>query len=143
MHSLPAIFSSALLQFEILGLSRTIEFVSNSDQRRKKLFENVAFLRRGLSELGYNVSGGTEQIIALESGSEKNTLVLKDALEERGVFGAVFCAPATPEKHSLIRFSVQSDLKQSELKHVIQVCADIADKVDLLNWPSTRKNKSQ
>lgn len=78
-------------------------------------------------------------MIALESGAEEKTIVLRDALESRGVFGSVFCAPATATKRSLIRLSVNCNHSYSQLNRVIDVCRDIRNEVDLANWPSTRR----
>lgn len=68
--------------------------------------------------------------------------MLRDALEARGLFGAVFCAPATPKNRSLIRFTVNSGLEQDTLDRIIEVCADIRDEVAFQDWPSTRRRRA-
>jgi hypothetical protein len=62
------------------------------------------------STLGYNLNGSECQIVSLESGTEQNTIALRDALESRGIFGSIFCAPATPKSRALMRFSVHAGL---------------------------------
>ncbi|WP_423824001.1 alpha-hydroxyketone-type quorum-sensing autoinducer synthase [Salinisphaera sp. SPP-AMP-43] len=138
-HSFPAIFSSALLPPDIAALDQTLELIKQADAQRRRLFENTEYLRQNLDKLGYNVSISQAQIIALEAGPEDRTIVLRDALEAHGVFGSVFCAPATAANRSLIRLSLNSSLTRQELDHVIKVCRDIRDEVDLANWPSTRR----
>ncbi|MCC5871452.1 MAG: quorum-sensing autoinducer CAI-1 synthase [Gammaproteobacteria bacterium] len=137
----PAIFSSGLLPHELAGLEATLEVISRSDDRRRRLHRNADYLRSGLSALGYNLELSEAQILGLEAGPELATMTLRDALEARGVFGSVFCAPATPKNRSLIRFTVNSDLTLAELDHVIDVCAEIRDEVDMANWPSTRRRR--
>lgn len=137
----PAIFSSGLLPHELAGLEATLEVISRSDDRRRRLHRNADYLRSGLSALGYNLELSEAQILGLEAGPELATMALRDALEARGVFGSVFCAPATPKNRSLIRFTVNSDLTLAELDHVIDVCAEIRDEVDMANWPSTRRRR--
>jgi CAI-1 autoinducer synthase len=68
--------------------------------------------------------------------------VLRDALEARGLFGAVFCAPATPKNRSLIRLTVNSGLEQDTLDRIIEVCADIREEVSYQDWPSTRRRRA-
>ncbi|WP_051882816.1 alpha-hydroxyketone-type quorum-sensing autoinducer synthase [Salinisphaera hydrothermalis] len=138
-HAFPAIFSSAVLPSDVAGLAKTLDLIKSADKKRQRLFDNTDYLRRNLSALGYNVSDGEAQIIALEAGPEQQTMVLRDALESRGVFGSVFYSPATAAKRSLVRMSVNAGLTQGELDHVIRVCRDIRDEVDLANWPSTRR----
>jgi CAI-1 autoinducer synthase len=65
--------------------------------------------------------------------------VLRDALESRGIFGSVFCAPATPKNRALMRFSVNADLTQMDLDRIVNACSDMREEVDLANWPSTRR----
>lgn len=137
----PAIFSSGLLPHELAGLEATLDVISRSDDRRRRLHRNADYLRSGLSALGYNLELSEAQILGLEAGPELATMALRDALEARGVFGSVFCAPATPKNRSLIRFTVNSDLTLAELDHVIDVCAEIRDEVDMANWPSTRRRR--
>ena len=138
----PAIFSSALLSYEIAGLRETLEIIKKDDYRRVKLQENAEFFRQGLRNLGYNISSQS-QVVAIEGGLESDTELLRDALEERGVFGSVFMAPATPKTRSLMRFSIHSGLEKSELQYVLDVCAEIRDEIGMWNWKSTRRNKSQ
>src|SRR5205085_2681441 len=93
--SYPGIFSSCLLPHEIAGLAATLDVVRASDGARAQLHANTRRLRAAIAEAGYPIHQGSEQIIALEAGTEVDMLSLRDALESRGVFGAVFCAPAT------------------------------------------------
>lgn len=137
--ALPAIFSSTLLPQEIAGLRATVDVIRRESWRRERLHRNADWLRRELDALGYNVSTSRSQIVPLEAGPEPNTIVLRDALERRGVFGAVFCAPATAANRSMIRLSVNAALSREELEHVVAVCAEVREEVGMTAWPSTRR----
>jgi CAI-1 autoinducer synthase len=141
-ESNPAIFSSTLLPHEVAGLNTTLSLIQSEGWRRQKLHANAEYLRPRIEGLGYNLNGSASQIISLESGTEQQTLKLKDALEARGIFGSAFFAPATPKSRALVRFSINSDLTQAELDRIVEVCAEIRDIVDLENWPSSRRKRS-
>lgn len=132
----PAIFSSAVLLHEIAGLSATLRVVREESWRRTQLWSNTAYLRKGLRRLGYAVDQSDTQIVALQSGTDGQTRALREALEDRGVFGAVFCAPATPKNHGIIRLSVNARLSERELDRVIEVCAEIARDRPIKPWPA-------
>lgn len=138
-ESNPAIFSSTLLPHEIRGLLATLDVISREDWRRRKLMSNARYLREALTALGYNLNGSESQIIALEAGPEPRTMVLRDALEAHGVFGSVFCAPATAKNRSLVRLSVNAALTQEQLEKIVSVCGAIREQVQLHLWPSTRR----
>jgi CAI-1 autoinducer synthase len=139
--SSPAIFSSTLLPHDIAGLEATLAVVQREGWRRERLHANADWLRASLDELGYNLNDSESQIVSLEPGPEQQTIVLRDALESRGIFGAIFCAPATPKNRSLMRFSVNAALSEAELARVVDVCREIRGEVDLANWPSTRRKQ--
>lgn len=137
--SRPAIFSSCLLGHELAWFDAALDFIRHADERRSALHSNAQRIRNGLSDLGYNVSDGTEQIIALEAGPEPITLALRKALEVEGIYGAVFCAPATAKNRSLVRLTLNSGLTEVEIQRVLNACENIRDKVHLSSWSSTRR----
>lgn len=139
--SRPAIFSSCLLEHELAWFDAALDFIAGANARRAALHANARTVREGLRALGYNVDDGTEQIIALEAGPEPKTLVLRKALERRGIYGAVFCAPATAKNRSLVRLTLNSALTQEQIGRLLDACADMRAEVDLDSWSSTRRSR--
>lgn len=139
--SFPNIFSSCLLPHEIAGLQATVGVLQRADAQRSRLFEVTRRVRSALEALGYPIGQGTEQIIALEAGSEPDTMRLRDALESRGVFGAIFCAPATARNRALVRLTLNAALTDAEIEHLIAVAADIAPLVRPWDWPAARRQR--
>jgi CAI-1 autoinducer synthase len=140
--SFPNIFSSSLLPHEIAGLAATLDVIRKSDDARARLHANTRRLRGSLSELGYPIHQGTQQIIALEVGSESDTMVLRDRLEERNVFSSMFCAPATSAKRAMMRMTLSAGLMDSELDHVEAVAREIAPIVKPWDWPIARRARA-
>lgn len=137
--SYPNMFSSCLLPHEVAGLAATLEVIRRSDAARQRLHAVTRRLRSELTELGYPIHQGTEQIIALESGTEPATMVLRDRLEERDVFGAVFCAPATSRNRTMVRLTLHAALTDAEIGHVVEVAREIAPLVRPWDWPLARR----
>jgi CAI-1 autoinducer synthase len=138
-EALPSIFSTSVLPHEVAGYSAVLDVLANEGWRRSKLAQNHTYLRNGLDRLGYNVDASKLQIIALEAGDILQTIILRDALESQGVFGAIFFPPATPEKRCLIRFTVNCGLTIDQMDRALAVCADIRDEVKMYDWRSTRR----
>ena len=141
--SFPNIFSSCLLPHEIAGLAATLDVIRQSDDARSRLHANTRRLRGSLSALGYPIHQGTEQIIALEAGTEPDTMVLRDALEAAGVFGAVFCAPATSRNRAMVRLTLNAALTDAEMSHVEHVAKEIASTLKPWEWPIARRKSKQ
>jgi CAI-1 autoinducer synthase len=142
-HSYPSIFSSCLLPHEVAGLHATLGVICDSDGAREKLRRNTKRMRGSLADMGYPIQQGTEQIISLEAGAEIDTLALRDALEERGVFGAVFCAPATARNRSMVRLTLNAALTDAEMSHVESVAAEVARICKPWDWPVARRQRAR
>ena len=142
-HSFPGIFSSCLLPNEIAGLAATLRVVQASDAARDRLRANTRRLREALEDAGYPIGQGTEQIISLEAGTELATLALRDALEARGVYGAVFCAPATSRNRAMVRLTLNAALTDAEMSHVEAVAREIAPMVKPWDWAIARRSRAR
>lgn len=137
----PMIFSSYLLPHDTAGYEKTLDVIKNEPWRRDRLHYNSIYLKDKLLGLGYNVAESESHIISLEAGCELNVIILKEALEKRGIFGSPFAPPATSKNRSLIRFSLHCSLTQDDLDRVIKVCADIRDEVGMWDWASTKRGR--
>jgi CAI-1 autoinducer synthase len=142
-HSFPSIFSSCLLPHEIAGLAATLSLIETADAARAKLHANTRRLRQAFSDVGFPIHQGTEQIIALEAGAESDALALRDALEARGVFGAVFCAPATSRNRAMVRLTLNASLTDAELCHVEDAAREVAALTQPWEWPIARRQRGR
>ena len=138
-HSYPSIFSSCLLPHEVAGLAATLDVIKGSDEARRQLHANTRRVRAAFHEAGYPIHQGTEQIISLEAGAESDTLALRDALESRGIFGAVFCAPATSRNRAMVRLTLNAALTDAEMAHIAAVAKDIAPQLRPWDWPIAKR----
>ncbi len=139
--SFPNIFSSCLLPHEVAGLRATVDVLQRADVQRERLFQVTRRLRERITELGYPIHQGSEQIIALEAGLESATMQLRDELEKRGVFGAIFCAPATSRNRAMVRLTLSAALTDAELDHIEAVLAEVAPIVQPWDWPIARRGR--
>ncbi|HUR88515.1 MAG TPA: alpha-hydroxyketone-type quorum-sensing autoinducer synthase [Ramlibacter sp.] len=139
----PNIFSSSLLPHEIAGLAATLDVVRESDDARARLHANTRRMRDSLADAGYPIHHGSEQIIALEAGSEPAAMHLRDVFEERGVIGAIFCAPATSKNRAMLRLTLSSALTESEMEHVERVARDAAAILQPWEWPIARRQRAR
>lgn len=138
-ESFPNIFSSCLLPHEVAGLAATLAVVRDAQAPRARLHANTRRIRASLTALGYPIQQGTEQIIALEAGTEPDTMRLRDAMERHDIHGAVFCAPATSRNRALVRITLNAGLTDAELDHLERAMAAIVDVARPSAWPIARR----
>ena len=142
-NSYPNIFSSCLLPHEIAGLAATLEVVRGSDAERERLHANTRRLRASLSSMGYPIHQGSQQIIALETGTEPATMVLRDQLEAHQIFGAIFCAPATSRNRAMVRLTLNAGLTGAEMDRIEQTARTLAPVLKPWDWPIARRARTE
>ncbi len=140
-EALPMIFSTSVLGHEAAGFDAVLDIFAGEPWRREQLHANHRRLRDGLLVLGYPVDASDSQIIPLEAGPEEAVVTLREALARHGVFGAVFCAPATPPSRAMVRLTVNCGLGEEEIQRVLAACKAIRDEVGLARWPSRRRQQ--
>ena len=142
-NSYPNIFSSCLLPHEIAGLAATLEVVRGSDAERERLHANTRRLRASLSSMGYPIHQGSQQIVALETGTEPATMVLRDQLEAHQIFGAIFCAPATSRNRAMVRLTLNAGLTGAEMDRIEQTARMLAPVLKPWDWPIARRARTE
>lgn len=138
MASHPAIFSSSLLPFDIAAIEAAHRLIRTGDWRRERLWHITRHIRSELEALGYPVGIGSEQIIAFEVGTEPQVMRIRDELESAGIFGSIFCPPATGKKRSLMRFSLNAGLSDLEVERFLDVCKRKRDQFSPAAWSANR-----
>ncbi len=139
--SFPNIFSSCVLPHEADALSATVDVLKSADAARASLRKVTHRIRSALTDMGYPIDQGTEQIIALEAGPEPATIALRDALDAQGVHTAFFGAPATSRNRSLARMTLHSALTEAELDHVERAARAVAQTIKPWEWACARRQR--
>ncbi|CDS53541.1 8-amino-7-oxononanoate synthase [Polaromonas sp. CG9_12] len=142
-NSYPNIFSSCLLPHEIAGLAATLEVVRGCDAERVRLHANTRRLRASLLDMGYPIHQGSQQIIALETGTEPATMVLRDQLEAHQIFGAIFCAPATSRNRAMVRLTLNAGLTAAEMDRIEQTARTLLPVLKPWDWPIARRARTE
>lgn len=117
-NAYPAIFSSAILPHDLAGFNEVLQIFQMESWRREKLINNANFFREELTTLGVDLKNSQSQIFPLFCGTESDTLWLRNELESYNIYGAVFCAPATPKNEALIRLSLNTNHNLDQLAYI-------------------------
>ena len=130
-----------MLPHEAAALSATVDVLQKADAAREALRRVTRRMRDALTDMGYPIDQGTEQIIALEAGPEPATIQVRDALDALGVHTAFFGAPATSRNRSLARMTLHAALTEAELDHIESAARAVAEQVRPWEWASARRQR--
>jgi 7-keto-8-aminopelargonate synthetase-like enzyme len=123
--ALPAVFSSTLLPHDVAGLAAALKVVREEGWRRERLRAVTDRLRADLAELGYRLVGSDSQIIALETGSEAEATLMRDALVGRDIHSAALFPSTASVGRTLVRLSAHAALTDHDVRRILAACEDL------------------
>ncbi|WP_157433154.1 aminotransferase class I/II-fold pyridoxal phosphate-dependent enzyme [Actinomadura rifamycini] len=127
----PAVCGSALPAHDVAGLRAALGIVREEGWRRERLHAVTRGLRDGLAGLGYRLVDADTQIVAVETGTEPDALLLRDALMERDVFSAALFPQAASPHRNLVRLSAHAGLTDEDVALALAVCGEVRERMPL------------
>ncbi|MCD8739071.1 aminotransferase class I/II-fold pyridoxal phosphate-dependent enzyme [Mucilaginibacter roseus] len=109
----------------ILGIIRAIELVDEEPQWRTKLWENITYLKKGLSELGLDIGTTASAVIPVKIGDIPKTLEAGRLLLRAGIYANPIMYPAVSKKNARIRMNVMATHTFAHLDRVLNAFDEI------------------
>ena len=107
-RSRPQLFSNALPATVACSANKALEILQREPQRVAKLQNNVAYLRDGLTKLGFKVLESPTAILPIIVGDTALAIRLSNRLLEKGVFVIGFGFPVVPEGEARLRVQMSA-----------------------------------
>ncbi|HWY35571.1 MAG TPA: aminotransferase class I/II-fold pyridoxal phosphate-dependent enzyme, partial [Nitrosopumilaceae archaeon] len=127
--SRPFIYTSALPSFLVeLALER---FSSKREKHRKKLWNNIKMMQKGLDSIGYAFNSSSH-IIPIIIGSEKKVMEFGKYLFDNGIFAQPIRYPTVALGSARIRISVTALLAEENIEKSTDVFESAGKKFGIL-----------
>jgi glycine C-acetyltransferase len=118
-RSRPYLFSNSLPPMVAAGALRAIALVEQGDALRTRLYENAAFFRAQLTELGFRLIPGEHPIIPVMLGEASLATAMADRLLKEGVYVTGFSYPVVPEGQARIRVQMSAAHGREQLERAV------------------------
>jgi 8-amino-7-oxononanoate synthase len=118
-------FSAALPPSAVATVSACLDLVSQDETLVKKLWDNVDFMRKVFSDLGFDTLDSQTPIIPIVVQDELTAMKITQFMEDHGVFVTPVIPPGTPQGLSIIRTSFSAAHSQEDLIF----CAEVFHKM--------------
>jgi len=115
----PYLFSNALPPMVVAASLEALRLVEEGDDLRARLFENAAYWRAGLSDLGFTLLDGEHPIVPVMLGEARLAQDMATALFDRGVYVAGFFFPVVPKGQARIRTQMNAALTRAALDRAL------------------------
>jgi len=110
-----------------------LEILIEQPELVEKLSENANRIRKGLSEIGFDIMEGETAIVPVTIGDDDLAFQMWKRLYESGVFVNVFIPPAVPPGHSMLRTSYMASHEDHHLDQVISTFEKVGKELGIIN----------
>ncbi|WP_046226385.1 glycine C-acetyltransferase [Paenibacillus dauci] len=132
LRSRPFLFSTSLPPGAIAACSASVDILMNDTALIEKLWENGNDLKKGLSELGYDVGQSETPITPCIIGDEVTTQQFSKRLYEKGVYAKAIVFPTVPKGTGRIRNMPTAAHTKEMLEQVISVYEKVGKEMKLI-----------
>ena len=124
----PTLFSNALPTTVACSASKAIEILQGDPGLVGKLRDNVAYVRKGIGEIGFEVIESPTAICPIIVGDTAKAIAMSNELLDMGVFVIGFGYPVVPEGTARLRVQVSAAHEHEHLDRLIGALAELKKK---------------
>lgn len=119
------LFSCALPPATVGGLIAALDVATREPEIRQRAWENAAYFRGRVRDLGIDTGVSTTQVVPLIIGSDRALLYeLGNELRAKGLFLATVDYPSVPQDQVRFRASITAGHTRSDLDEALNIIAD-------------------
>ncbi|MEM1244556.1 MAG: glycine C-acetyltransferase [Pseudomonadota bacterium] len=118
-RSRPYLFSNAIAPVVTAVSLKVLDLLESSDNLRKTLHENAAYLRNGLIAAGFKLLPGQHPILPVMLGDAKIAAKMADELLKEGIYVIGFSYPVVPQGQARIRIQLSAAHTRVQLDKAI------------------------
>ncbi|MDQ3965753.1 MAG: pyridoxal phosphate-dependent aminotransferase family protein [Actinomycetota bacterium] len=128
----PFIFTAALPAMQVATALEALNIMEMEPEHREKLWRNVAQLKRGMSDLGFDTLGSESPIVPVLIGPDELTAIFWKMLWEEGIFTTPALPPSVPTGRSIIRTSVNASHSPEQIDRLIEAFAAVRQRLGMI-----------
>ena len=128
----PYLFSNALPPMVVAAGLKALDLVAEGDDLRTQLFDNAAYWRAGLTDLGFDLLPGEHPIIPVMLGEAQLAQDMAALLFDEGVYVSGFFFPVVPRGQARIRTQMNAALTRTDLDRALGAFARVGRKLGVM-----------
>ena len=118
-RSRPYLFSNTLAPPIVAGALKALEIAQARPELRGRLWENTAYFRGRMTELGFDIIPGTHPIVPIMVRDELKNVAMAESMNKRGIFVVSFSFPVVPRGQARIRVQISAAHTRAQLDTVL------------------------
>ena len=117
------IFSAAPPPASAAAVIKAVEIIEREPERRKRLWENTAYMQKELETLGFDTGDSESPVIPMVVGDDYTAFNMVTRLQEEGVFANPVITPAVPPGRAMLRTSYMATHTRDHLSRALEALA--------------------
>lgn len=130
-RSRPYLFSNTLAPAIVSAAVEAVALLTSSDEPRRRLRENTARFREGMSAAGFRIPPGDHPIVPVMLGDARLAANMADDLLERGIYVIGFSFPVVPKGKARIRVQLSAAHTEAQVDRAVAAFAESARKFEV------------
>jgi 8-amino-7-oxononanoate synthase len=118
-------FSAGLSPVVAAGILKALDIFEAEPELRKQLWDNVAFMQKGLRDAGISVGDSECQVIPIMVQDDARVFEIGETLMNEGIYLNPVKYPAVPKHKSRFRMSVSAAHSQEELEEGVRIITNV------------------
>lgn len=130
-RSRPYLFSNTLAPAIVSAAVEAVALLTSSDEPRRRLRENTARFREGMTAAGFRIPPGDHPIVPVMLGDARLAANMADDLLERGIYVIGFSFPVVPKGKARIRVQLSAAHTEAQVDRAVAAFAESARKFEV------------
>jgi 8-amino-7-oxononanoate synthase len=126
------IFSASIPPSNAAAALAALKIMREEPERVDRLTEVGKIMRKGFSDLGFDIGNSETPVIPMIVGDDVKTFVFWKALLDAGVYVNAIIAPATPPGRQLLRTSYTAVHSDDQLDRVLETFAQVGKELGVI-----------
>lgn len=131
-RSRPYLFSNTLAPVITATSLKVLDLLETSHELIKKVHENSAYFRKGLTELGFNLIPGEHPIIPVMLGDATLAKTMADELLKLGIYVIGFSYPVVPHEKARIRTQISAAHTKQQLDKALSAFKKVGQQLGVI-----------
>ena len=124
-RSRPYLFSNTLAPPIAAASLRVLEMLEASTELRDRLMENTRYYRKGLEDIGLEITGDGHPIVPVMVGDAALSQKIARSMLEKGIYVVGFFYPVVPKGAARIRTQVSAAHTREDLDRTLQAWREV------------------
>lgn len=131
-HSRSMIFSASMPPASVGSVLKALEIIETEPERVQKLWDNTAYMRKGLTSLGFNLGESSTPIMPVYVGNDLKAFQMCTELSHEGVFVNPVPGLSMSPADALIRVSLMATHEREHLDRALDRFEVVGKRLDII-----------